>query len=297
MSHGSDRVARLVTGLFGPGAERPVLDRLARLADPFGHEVGERVRAAVVLASHGDHELLGERASVAEHDPRAVLVAAGLDDDDWERRLDRSVEELSITRWDGPSIAAWDAWTPWDVAARLEGLAVPWCVVGGWAIDLAVGRTTRPHEDLEIAVLRRDVGAIRERLRGCALHVAGGGEVRRLEPAEEAPPHLHQHWVLDLEADRWRADVMAEPGDGETWVYRRDPSLRAPRASMVGVTAEGVPYLRPHGVLLYKAKAARPKDRRDLDAVVGAMDAGERRWLTAALERFHPDHRWIDRLT
>lgn len=297
MSSTSERVERLVTGLFGPGGERPVLERLARITDPFGHEVSERVHAAVVLASQGDHEMLEEQAILAEVDWRDVLVSADLAQDDWDGRLDRAVDELTITRWDGPSIDAWDAWTPWEVAERLDGVAAPWCVVGGWAIDLALGETTRSHEDLEIAVLRRDLAAFRRHLREFAVHVAGGGEVRRLDAADETPPHLHQHWVLDPEADRWRVDIMAEPGDEETWAYRREPSLRAPRVSMVGVSADGIPYLRPHGTLFFKAKANRPKDRRDFDAAVGTLDAAESRWLLAALERFHPGHPWIGRLT
>jgi Aminoglycoside-2''-adenylyltransferase len=34
----------------------------------------------------------------------------------------------------------------------------PWCIVGGWAIDLWLEEHTRPHEDIEISVLREDLG-------------------------------------------------------------------------------------------------------------------------------------------
>lgn len=295
MSAPSERVGLLVTKLFGPGREPPVLDRLARIVDPFGHEVSERLHAAVVLSSHGDRELLEERAALAEIDWRDVLVAADLAGEDWVERLDRATEPR-ITRWDGPSLDAWEAWTPWEVGERLHGVDVPWCVVGGWAIDLGLAETTRTHEDLEIAVLRHDLPLVRRHLDDFAFHVPGEGQVRRLGPDEETPAHLHQHWVLDTDADRWRVDVMAEPGDRDTWVYRRDPTLRAPRASMVGVSVDGIPHLKAHGVLFFKAKATRPKDRRDFDAAVGAMAADERAWLRAALERFHPGHPWIGRL-
>ena len=46
----------------------------------------------------------------------------------------------------------WDPWRPADVTRRLAGVTVPWYVAGGWAIDLFLGRTTREHADLEIAV-------------------------------------------------------------------------------------------------------------------------------------------------
>ncbi|MEL6984858.1 MAG: hypothetical protein AAFO29_20685, partial [Actinomycetota bacterium] len=186
------------------------------------------MHAAVVLASHGDLEMLEEQANLAERDWRDVLVSAGLANDDWAERLERAVGELTVRRWDGPPVEAWEAWTPWEIAERLRGLDIPWCVVGGWAIDLALGKTTREHEDLEIAVPRRDLPAIRRHLGDFVFHVAGGGEVRRLDPSEDAPVNRHQHWILDPKADRWRVDVMAEPGDATSWVYRRLQTRLAP---------------------------------------------------------------------
>ena len=32
----------------------------------------------------------------------------------------------------------------------------PWAVCGGWGIDLFLNRVTRPHEDVDFAVLRKD---------------------------------------------------------------------------------------------------------------------------------------------
>jgi len=39
---------------------------------------------------------------------------------------------------------------------RTSGFKGFWCVAGGWAIDMFLGKQTRPHEDMEIVVLRRD---------------------------------------------------------------------------------------------------------------------------------------------
>ncbi|MEM9464572.1 MAG: amino acid transporter [Actinomycetota bacterium] len=201
-----------------------------------------------------------------------------------------------MTRWDGPPAESWAAWSPWDLAERLADLDVPWCVVGGWAIDLALGTTTRTHEDLEIAIPRGDLPAIRRHLDGFVFHAAGAGEVHRLGPTESPPDGVHQHWVLDPVADVWRLDVMTEPGDADTWVFRRDPSIEAPRAAVVGRSPDGIPHLRPHGALLFKAKATRPKDQHDFDVAFGLLGDAERIWLRDALARAHPDHDWIARL-
>lgn len=63
---------------------------------------------------------------------------------------------MSTAHWDGPRIDAWRPWTPEQTSSHLAGVGVPWCVVGGWAIDLWLGVQTRPHEDTEIAVSRED---------------------------------------------------------------------------------------------------------------------------------------------
>lgn len=201
-------------------------------------------------------------------------------------------DDLSVVHWDGPPLDAWRAWRPEQAAQQLAGLDVPWCVVGGWAIDLWLGRETRAHDDLEIAILREDLPAIRARLNGFVLHAVGDGDVRRLEPDAVTPPDKHQNWVLDPIANAWRVDVMLEPGDTHTWVFRRDETIRAPRTQMIG-SRNGVPFLNAEGALLYKAKAMRPKDEADFNACLPTLDAAARTWLSRALTRAHPDHPWL----
>jgi hypothetical protein len=63
----------------------------------------------------------------------------------------------------GRKTLAHDAWSPWhprELAQRLEGMSKPWCIVGGWALDLWHGHETRAHEDIEFTVLRGDVGPV-----------------------------------------------------------------------------------------------------------------------------------------
>ncbi|MFD9689695.1 hypothetical protein ACFWXO_28500, partial [Kitasatospora sp. NPDC059088] len=37
-----------------------------------------------------------------------------------------------------------DAWRPEQAAERLGGFGASWCVAAGWALDLFLGRQTRP---------------------------------------------------------------------------------------------------------------------------------------------------------
>ena len=194
--------------------------------------------------------------------------------------------------WDGPPLEAWDAWRPEEAAVHLADLDVPWCVVGGWAIDLFLGRQTRDHADLEMSIPRTAFAAVRAHLSKFDLHVVGDGEVRALARDEDPPPDKHQNWVLDRGANAWRMDIMLEPGDAQTWIFRRDERIRAARTSMTGMR-DTVPFLVPEGVLLYKAKAVREKDRADMEVVLPHLDDAARAWLRESLERVHPGHAWI----
>ena len=199
--------------------------------------------------------------------------------------------------WDGPPLEAWEAWTPPKVAQLLANIDAPWCVVGGWAIDLYLGRETREHEDIEIAVPRGFFPALRRRLEGSfALHAVGDGEVRRLAPATAYPADRHQCWLLDEAANKWRLDIMQEPGDAELWVCRRDERLSQPRARIQALSTDGIPYLAPEAVLLFKAKYKRPKDEADFANCLPVLSADARHWLAEGLALVHPGHAWIEAL-
>ncbi|WP_340644061.1 hypothetical protein [Phenylobacterium sp.] len=198
------------------------------------------------------------------------------------------------SRWDGPPLDAWAAWTPEQVAARLAGVAAPWCVVGGWALDVWLGRESRMHEDLEIAVPKPFLPQMQAQLAGLDLYSVGDGEVLTLGPGAEPPEDKYQIWVA--ESGAWRLDVMAEPGDATTWVFRRDESVTAPRAQMTGLSPTGVPYLKPQGALLYKAAKLRPKDEADFALFAPLLEAGARAWLREVIARLYPGHAWLPRL-
>src|SRR4051812_41549765 len=109
----------------------------------------------------------------------------------------------------------------------------------------------------------------------------GAGLLRRRERAGGAghPAALdaeQQTWALDAAAELWRFDVMREPHDGDIWISRRHPSLRRPYASIVCVSPDGIPYLSPEVVLLFKAKYRRPKDEADHALLAPALTGPQR---------------------
>jgi hypothetical protein len=203
------------------------------------------------------------------------------------------------TRWDGPPVETWSmGWTPDEAAEALEGVTAPWAVAGGWALDLWQGEKTREHEDIEITVPAPFFPEVQARLeaRGLKLFSNVNGEVTALGPGEARGPEGFQTWVTDQDARAWVLDIFREPGDAETWIYRRTGELSAPRAWANGRTAAGIPFVAPQIVLLFKAKPMRDKDLADFARIVPMLPAEDRNWLAASISIIHPGHPWIERL-
>jgi hypothetical protein len=201
-----------------------------------------------------------------------------------------------------PDLTLWNAWSPEQVAERFAGVQAPWYVAAGWAIELFLGESVREHEDLEIAVPREWFAEVAERLTGFELFIPDSDLTDRslVWPFAHAPEVLngsHQTWVREPATGVWRLDVFREPSDGDTWICRRDERIRLPYAEVIERTDDGIPYLRPEIVLLFKARhSERPKDEADLAAVLPSLGPIRRRWLAEALALVHPGHPWLERL-
>lgn len=193
---------------------------------------------------------------------------------------------------DVPDQEAWHAWHPTELAQRLSGISLPWCVAGGWALDLWHGVQTREHSDLEFTILRENFSEFRRALGDLAFYTAHAGVVKEM-PADQNPPAgVMQFWGFDRVAGCWRVDMMIEPGTAESWAYKRDPSYKRPRVEMVMRTDDGVPYLNPSAVLLFKARDRRPKDQQDFERALPKLSVVEREWLKSCLSVLHPGNEW-----
>lgn len=193
-------------------------------------------------------------------------------------------------------------WGPWEAApldevvALMRGLAAPWWVAGGYAIELAVGRAYREHGDVDIALLRRDQIAVRRLLDGWDVHAAVVPQTLRPWALDEVlPEQAHDIWVREHPDGPWRFQLMLDEADGEEWTYRRDPRIRRSLSGLI-VEEDGFHRLAPEVQLLYKSKGMRPKDEADFEAVLPLLSDGQRRWLDEALETEHTTHPWRERL-
>jgi uncharacterized protein (DUF952 family) len=193
-----------------------------------------------------------------------------------------------------------------DEAKRraLEAMATfdrPWWIAGGWALDIFLGRKTRPHADLEISIMASDLRALFDHLQGWDLRLAAPeGSFPRWDGRPLVGPY-HQVWARrgpgsastpeEFGDDPTMLDFLVEAGDGELWRYRRHDHVSRP-VTEFGDIRDGVPFVRPEVALLFKAKQTRFKDQRDFERVFPRLDVDARKWLLWALRAVHPRHHW-----
>ncbi len=175
----------------------------------------------------------------------------------------------------------------------LGGFSQPWFVAGGWAIDLHVGRVTRPHKDVEIAILRRDQDAIRNHLPKWEFHYVTPGRPG-LEPWEKGlrldPPIHEVHASGPGKAD---LEILLNESTGGVWRFRRMMEIARPLSKMGHKSETGLPYLAPEIVLLYKAKEPTDINEQDFQVTRPLLASEASEWFRISVEACYPGHAWL----
>ena len=169
---------------------------------------------------------------------------------------------------------------------------IPWAVAGGWALDLFLGRQTREHADLDLAIWRADQRRLRVALTpDWTPVVADNGVLRPWTSDEWLPLPIHEIHARSPNREGDSLELLLNERDDTAWIYRRDSHVRREldRAILV---REAIPFLAPEIVLLYKSKSPRPTDEADFRAALPTLTAEPRAWLRLAIARSSADHPW-----
>lgn len=194
---------------------------------------------------------------------------------------------------DRPSNESWRALSPSQGRTLLAALSEPWWIAGGWALDLFLGKVTRPHKDLDIGVFRRDAARVLAALPGWEFFEAKDGTLTQIVAGNPPRAEVNSLWCRRADTALWELELMLDELVDDRWIFRRDPRIDRPLATAFRRTAEGIAYLSPEIQLLYKARATRTQDQADFDRVVPRLDSEARTWLHGALARMDPDHPWL----
>lgn len=186
-----------------------------------------------------------------------------------------------------------------QVTHELAELKAQWFIASGWALDLFLGRVTRVHHDVDVVVARSHQLALQQHL------TARGWQL--VTPFEKQLMPWPMHMTLELPRHQVHAhrngefiDILLTDLDQGRWHYRRNPAITR-SADRLSLAYNGLPYLAPELILLFKSQNTsdkpRPQDQIDFEAVRALLDAERRAWLRWALIASDPAHPWITQLT
>jgi Aminoglycoside-2''-adenylyltransferase len=193
---------------------------------------------------------------------------------------------------------AWEPLHPDDLGRLLFGFERPWWICGGWALALFLDRETRRHDDLDAALLRRDQLALYDHLRGWDLRYATPEHALERWDGRRLDPPIHGIWARrsDEAAAPWTCEFLLNEEGGGYWIYGRDHAVTRP-LDEIGMDRNGVPFLCPEIVLLYKSSERWPKNDADFAAVEPYLSQAAALWLHGALAACDAQHPWLARLS
>lgn len=209
-----------------------------------------------------------------------------------------------------------------SAAEELGDLNIKWCFSGGWAIDLFLGNKSRPHKDLDIMIFKNDIKAavsylserdwrIEAPTRQGFLPVNAENfdtfEYDNLWCMNEKYPMDYlkvdeqgscnfYHYERDIQEQVDYIEILLNTFEEGCFVYAKNPAIRLDIDKAIS-KFEGLPYLAPEIVLLYKSKYLSEDNISDFEMVTEKMNAEQREWLKVALStEYGADHPWVEAL-
>ena len=192
--------------------------------------------------------------------------------------------------------AVWQPATPIEVVEWLAPLAEPWWIAGGWALDLFLGEMTRPHNDIDVGIFRRDALSACATLLEWECFEARAGTLTLLDMGAAPQAAVNSLWCRRRGQMKWAFELMLDEGGLDRWNYRRDERIWRSFEFAIHRSRGGIPYIAPEIQLLYKSKTVRAKDQTDFERVVGRLNLDARTWLRASIAALHPNHVWLSKL-
>jgi hypothetical protein len=202
-----------------------------------------------------------------------------------------------VIGYDYGNLWEWEEFDPSRLLEIMSSFEAPWWIAGGWALDLWMGRETRTHQDLDVAILRRDQLELYRALHGWELYYATSDHrLLPLQTNQWLRSPIHGVWTRRAHDAPWLCEFLLNEHEGTDWVYREDPAVRMPLANVGIVVSGNIPILVPEVVLLYKAHERTEKDEADFQAALPRLTSPAKSWLLHAVNESLPNHPWAARL-
>ncbi len=178
----------------------------------------------------------------------------------------------------------------------LNNFTKPWYIAGGWAIDLYLGKKTRVHKDIEIAIFRQDQKELYEYLNDWTLYKVIPGQYKQEKwlRNEWLSLPIHELHTTSPSKEKYKInfEILLNESDHCYWYFRRNQQVKRHLYKIGRIGYQSIPYLSPEIVLLYKAKAPTIYDFHDFIQTIDLLAIEERTWLNKAIGYCYPSHPW-----
>jgi hypothetical protein len=186
---------------------------------------------------------------------------------------------------------------PLSAATAMVGFARPWCIAGGWALDLWLGRQTRQHRRIKFAVLRDHQIELRDYCHGWRFQIVTlDNRLVAWKESNRQMLMLPVHTLCATDRAGRSFDIHLHESDGIDWIDRHDFGVRLNLSRWIIRSHQGVPVLCPQIVLLLKSHAPTEQDELDFRSALEHLLEPQRTWLKLSLMRINPHHAWLETL-
>ena len=201
----------------------------------------------------------------------------------------------------------------------IENSPFSWAVCGGFALDLFLEKDTRIHSDIDICVFEKD----REKIFHYMLQnnwlvyeFRGQGKVRPLDvalssetgrnlmctngecdivkfyPCEDEHLLWYEFFHTGIKELNY-LEFLFNTTDEDYFIFDKSQGIKREYSKAI-LFNEGIPYLAPEIVLLYKSsRSDNPEYQYDFEQTYWHMDDEQRMWFSKSLDILYPNgHIW-----
>jgi hypothetical protein len=178
-----------------------------------------------------------------------------------------------------------------NIVKLLTPCNFPWFIAGGYAIDLFLGRITRPHSDIDICVFRDNFCELNEYFSDWDRFVIEPSDYSKIKLGANYTLSDSQH-ELHFKKNEIRLEFLLTPYENDTVIFRRDNRIKM-HITDFKHEKYNIPFVAPEFQLLYKAKYLKDKDDLDFKNCLPLLSSSQKAWLLNSLKLTHLDSKWL----
>jgi len=190
---------------------------------------------------------------------------------------------------------------PRDILSLLGSAPFQWWIAGGWTFDLYLGKQTREHFDVDVAISRDDQLLAQQYLDkwdfwSTQRDEDGNIVLRAWEMGQTLGNEFPGVWARESSHSPWRFEFLFQEIRDKTWIFRYDDNVQHPLTTIGRLSSDGIPYQLPEISLLQKSLRLRPVDEQDFQQVLPHLSQGQRAQLVDDIRKLDSEHRWLSAL-